>query len=238
MKRAVAVLASIAAVTLAGCAAQPTQSYSSDPASRLATYDEATACCDDPSTFQFAPLPRQGYADATVDPASPVFEFQSGLSPFAAFELPDDAATPYRIRVKSLFDRKGGGEGGVFYPVVALLDESFIVVHITGLDSLRLEPALATAGGESGLAVSIGVNPAEQKGKYLVVFTPAAILGKAPDEDREGDMLTLSSMAYMERKGQAALPPSPYGRIRLTIAPEIVAAREPGVEEAKPPGTE
>jgi hypothetical protein len=238
MKIAVASFASMAIAALAGCASQPAPSYPADPESRLATYDEATPCCDDPSAFPFTALPRQGNADATIGPESPVFDFQSGLSPFAAFELPDDATTPYRIRVKSLFDRKGGGEDGVFYPAVALLDDSFIVVHITGLDSLRLEPALATAGGESGLAVSIGVNPAEQKGKYLVVFTPAALLGKAPDEDREGDMLTLSSMAYMERKGQAALPPSPYGRIRLTIAPELVAAQEPGVEEAKPPGSE
>lgn len=238
MKNAVAVLASITAAALAGCAAQPTQSYPAAPASRLAIYDEATPCCDDPSAFPFTALPRQGYADATVDPASPVFEFQSGPSPFAAFELPDGATTPYRIRVKSLFDRKGGGEDGVFYPAVALLDDSFIVVHITGLDSLRLEPALATPGGEPGLAVSIGVNPAEQKGKYLVVFTPAAILGKAPQDDREGDLLTLSSMAYMERRGEAALPPSPYGRIRLTIAPELAVTQEPDVEEAQPPGSE
>ena len=93
-------------------------------------------------------------------------------------------------------------------------------------------------GKVGGLAVSIGVNPAEQKGKYLVVFTPAAILGKAPQDDREGDLLTLSSMAYMERRGEAALPPSPYGRIRLTIAPELAVTQEPDVEEAQPPGSE
>ena len=34
--------------------------------------------------------------------------------------------------------------------------------------------ALATVGGETGLAVSVGLDPAEQKGRYLVVFTPAA----------------------------------------------------------------
>jgi maltose operon periplasmic protein len=237
MKSPITVLAAIAAILLAGCASQPTQSYPAPAASRLTTYAKATPCCDDPSGFRWSTLPKQGHADATVDAASPVFDFQSGLSPFAAFELPD-ATTPYRIRVKSLFDRKGADKAGVFYPAVALLDETFIVVHLSGLDSLRLEPALATPGGESGLAVSIGINPAEQKGKYLIVFTPAALLGRAPDGDREGDVLSLSSMAYMERRGEAALPPSPYGRIRITIAPETVLAREPGVEEAKPPGSE
>ena len=150
---------------------------------------------------------------------SPVFDFQSGLSPFVAFELPDQA-TRYRIRVKSVFDRKDGAEEGVFYPVIALLDDTFIVVHMTGPDSLRLEPALATPGGEPGLAVSIGVDPAEQKGKYLVVFTPAALLGKPPPADREGDVLSLSALAYMEQRGEAAIPASPYGRLRITVAPE------------------
>jgi hypothetical protein len=153
-----------------------------------------------------------------VDPASPVFDFQSGLSPFAAFRLPEQA-TPYRIRVKSVFD--AGDDTGVFYPVMALLDETFIVVHMTGLESLRLEPALATVGGEPGLAVSIGIDPADQAGKYLVVFTPAALLGKPPPPDREGDMLSLSSLAYMERRGEGALPASPYGRLRITVAPEL-----------------
>ena len=223
MRKSIAVLATFAATMLAGCASQPTQSYPAGTEARLATYAEATPCCDDPSGFRFGALPKQGYADATVDSSSPVFDFQSGLSPFAAFELPSGSA-PYRVRVKSLFDRKDGGASGVFYPVIALLDDTYIVVHMTGLESLRLEPALATPGGESGLAVSIGIDPAEQKGKYLVVFTPAALLGKPPPPDREGDMLSLSSLAWMERRGESALPPSPYGRLKITVAPDISLA--------------
>ena len=52
-------------------------------------------------------------------------------------------------------------------------------------------------------------------------------------------MLSLSALAYMERRGEAAIPPSPYGRIRITIAPDqVVSGTEPGVEQAKPPGSE
>ena len=237
MRHRIAVLAAIAAAALAGCATQPASSYPHDAEARLASYARATPCCDDPSGFRFSALPKQGYADAEMNPASPVFDFQSGLSPFAAFELPD-ATAPYRVRVKSLFDRKDGGESGVFYPVVALLDEAFIVVHITGLESLRLEPSLATAGGEPGLAVSLGIDPAEQKGKYLVVFTPAALLGKPPATEREGDVLSLSALAFMERGGESVLPPSPYGRVRITIAPEIVMTDNEPVEHAGPPGSD
>ncbi len=236
MNSPIAVLAVAAAALLGGCASQPTQSYPASAASRLAAYAKATSCCDDPSGFPFADLPKQGYADATVGAASPVFDFQSGLSPFVAYELPD-ADVPYRIRVKSLFDGRGD-RAGVFYPVVAMLDDAFIVVHMTGLESLRLEPALATTGGESGLAVSIGIDPALQKGKYLIVFTPAALLGKPPADDREGDMLSPASLAYIERRGETALPASPYGRLRVTIAPEVVVTHAAGVEEAEPPGSE
>jgi len=223
MRISIAILAAIAATSLGGCATQSSQSYPETTEARLATYAKATPCCDDPSGFQFTALPQQGNADAVVDLSSPVFDFHSGLSPFVAFELPSESA-PYRVRVKSLFDGKGGDGAGVFYPVVALLDDTFIVVYMTGLESLRLEPALATVGGETGFSVSLGIDPADKKGRYLVVFTPAALLGAPPDSRREGDMLSPEALAWIERRGEAALPASPYGRLRITVAPELVTA--------------
>jgi hypothetical protein len=220
MRSPIASLGIVAALALAGCATSSATSYPAATAARLATYAKATPCCDDPSGFRFLELPKQGHVDASVDAKSPVFDFQSGVSPFVAYELPDQASR-YRIRVKSFFDPDAGDTTGAFYPVIALLDDTYIVVHMTGLESLRLEPALATVGGETGLAVSIGIDPAEQKGRYLVVFTPAALLGKPPPEDREGDMLSLSALAWLERSGEGALPASPYGRLRVTVAPEV-----------------
>jgi hypothetical protein len=223
MRSSTTVLGAIAATALVACATQPSSSYPARTEARLATYAKATPCCDDPSGFSYGALPRQGHAQATVDAKTPVFDFQSGVSPFVAYELPDQTSR-YRIRVKSVFDRKDGGKDGVFYPVVALLDDTYIVVNMTGPESLRLEPALATPGGEPGLSVSIGVDPAEQKGKYLVVFTPAAMLGKPPPADREGDVLSVSALTYMERRGEAAIPASPYGKLRITVAPEAPVA--------------
>lgn len=216
-------LAAMTAAATAGCATAPAQSYPARAAERLALYAEATPCCDDPSGFSYGALPLNGFAQAAIDGAAPAFEFHSGLSPFAAFELPATDA-PYRVRVKSLFDPRDGGEAGVFYPVVALLDDTFIVTHMTGLDSLRLEPSLATAGGEAGLAVTVAIDPKTQRGRYLVVFTPAVLLGAPPDLRREGDVLTPASLAWMERRGGTALPASPYGRLRITIAPDTPLA--------------
>lgn len=220
MLRPIRLLIPVTAWAIAGCTALPSQSYPATTESRLALYAEATPCCDDPSGFRFIALPPRGFANAVVDRASQVFDFHSGMSPFIAFELPAQD-TSYRLRIKSLFDP--GDDSAVFYPVIALLDDTYIVTQMTGLDNLRLEPALATVGGEAGLSVAIGINPAEQPGKYLVIFTPAALLGAAP-ERREGDLLTPSSLAWLERRGETALPASPYGRLRITVAPESAVA--------------
>lgn len=227
MRNPLAALVTIACAAMAGCAASTGASYPAATSARLANYAKATPCCDDPSGFRFIALPMQGHTDAVIDRTSPVFDFQSGLSPFVAYELPEQASR-YRVRVKSLVDPEGNDDAGAFYPVIALLDDTFIVVHMTGLESLRLEPALATVDGESGLSVSIGLDPAERQGKYLVVFTPAALLGNAPPDDREGDVLSLSALAWLERSGEGALPASPYGRLRVTVAPDVAVAGNAG----------
>ena len=216
-------LSPVMAAALAGCAATSPQSYPAKPEARLALYARTKACCDDPSAFAYRPLPEQGFADATVGRENPAFEFQSGLSPFVAFELPR-VKTPYRLRVKSFFDTGRNDEASIFYPVVALLDDTYIVLRMSGLDNLRLEPALTTAGGETGLAVTVPIDPATEEARYLIVFTPAAVLGKAPDGRREGDLLTPASLAWMERRGDMAVAASPYGRLQITIAPDPQAA--------------
>jgi hypothetical protein len=95
---------------------------------------------------------------------------------------------------------------------------------MSGLDNLRLEPALATPGGETGLALTVPVDPAMENARYLIVFTPAAVLGAPPENRREGDLLTPAALAWLERRGDTAVPASPYGRLRITIAPEQPAA--------------
>jgi hypothetical protein len=209
----------VMAAGFAGCATLPSQSYPAATEARLALYARTKPCCDDPSTLAFKPLPERGFTEAMIDRSSEAFEFHSGLSLLAAFELPK-VTTPYRLRVKGLFDDDHGDETSVFYPIVALLDETFIVMRMTSIDSLRLEPGLATVGGRAGLAVTVPVDPALENGRYLIVFTPAALLGAAPDDRREGDMLTPATLAWLERRGDTAVPASPYGRLQITIAPD------------------
>ncbi len=222
-------LVCVQAAACAGCTALPAQSYPAATKARLALYARTKPCCDDPSAFAFQPLPERGLAEAMIGSHSQAFEFHSGLSPLAAFELPR-VTTPYRLRVKSLFDAGHADDTSVFYPVVALLDDTFIVMRMTSLDNLRLEPGLATVGGRPGLAVTVPIDPAQDKGRYIVVFTPAALLGAAPENRGEGDMLTPTTLAWMEQRGDMAVPASPYGRLQITVAPEL-----PGADVARTP---
>ena len=133
MRVSTPLLSLVMAAALAGCAATPVQSYPAKREARLALYARTKACCDDPSGFTYRPLPERGFTDASIDRTSSAFEFHSGLSPFVAFELPK-VSKPYRLRVKSLFDTEHFVAGhsvashddktSVFYPVVALLDDT------------------------------------------------------------------------------------------------------------------
>lgn len=206
-----------ASLSLAACAAAPPP-YPGAMDDRLAVYARGAACCDDPAQFPYAELPASGRLDFVIGNAAPAFEFQSGLSHFAAFRLPNTDA-PYRVRIKSHFDGPAPPGGSVFYPVLAMMDEAFIVTRVSNLDNLALDTALATPGGETGLAVTAPFDPGLMRERYLVVFTPAILLGAAPAERRDGDVLTGPTLEWLDRRGNGVVAPSPFGRLSISVAP-------------------
>jgi hypothetical protein len=210
----------LATLLLAGCAS--TSGLPRSDTARLAAYGRAEPCCTDPAKFGFVDLPAAGSVDVTIGPGSQLFDFQRGRSFLAAFRLPERSG-PYRVRVKSLFEGPVGPEGYVFYPSVALMDEWFIVSRVSGFENLRLDPGLAAPDGSAGLVVTIPLDSAQARERYLVVFTPAALLGATPEDRREGDVLTAAAEAFMAQRGQAMVEPSPFGRLRVTVIPEVGA---------------
>jgi maltose operon protein len=219
----------LCAVLLTGCAVTGGGTSAGVPASdtaRLAAYQRATPCCTDPAGFAFEPLPAVGTVTRLIGASTPLYEFQSGRSHFAAFRLPE-GDEPYRVRVKSFFAGPVGPGGYIFYPVVALLDDSLFVSRVTDLDHLRLDQGLAVPGGQAGLAVTVPLDRRLAKERYLVVFTPAVLLGAPPEERREGDLLTDSAQEWMARRSAALVEPSPYGRIEVTVIPGSGPAEAP-----------
>ncbi len=181
-------------------------------------YRSAAACCVDPAEFEFTDAALPGRSILDIGPSSRLFDFHSGRSFFAALRLPATADS-YRVRVKSLLQGKGDATR-VFYPVVALLNDNFIVTRVSSVGHLRLEPGLATPGGAAGLALTIRVDPAVARERYLIVFTPAVLVGAAPAERREADMLTEAATEYFERKGEAAIRPAVFGRLHVSLVPD------------------
>ena len=55
---------------------------------------------------------------------------------------------------------------------------------------------------------------------FIDVDQGDSILIQTPDDRREGDMLTPATLAWLERRGDTAVPASPYGRLQITIAPD------------------
>ncbi|MFZ9085438.1 MAG: MalM family protein [Steroidobacteraceae bacterium] len=203
-------------LVLAGCGAS-TPPYPAQVEQRLAIHAASTPCCEDPERFDYRPLPAAGVMDWLIGPDSPTFDFQSGVSPFAAFRLPE-AEGPFRIRVQGLFD-VAGEDTSVFYPILAMLDDAFVVTRVSYLDNLRLEQGLLEAEGEPGLAVVAPFDPRRTRERYMVIFTPGVLVNSPPPFDRPGDQVTLPSLDWLERNSGAAVLASPYGRLRLTIAP-------------------
>ncbi len=137
----------------------------------------------DPGEFRYTSLPVDGTVEARIDGSTPAFEFKTGRSAFLAFRLPA-LDRPYLVEVQSLLS--GGADaarGRVFYPVAALLNDDFMVSRQTDLDALRFDLPVFENARAPAYRLAIGVDPAQAKERYLVVFTPAALLtARAADE--------------------------------------------------------
>jgi hypothetical protein len=208
----------LAACLLGGPVAAAADAIPSSGRTQQRLYRSTQVCCTDPADFEFIDTTLPGRTVLDVGPGSRLFDFHSGRSFFAALRLPATSES-YRVRVKSLLQGKGDSTR-VFYPLVALLNDNFIVTRLSSLGHLRLEPGLVTPGGASGLAVTIRVDPAVAQERYLIVFTPAVLLGEPPPERREGDVVTDTATEYFERKAGAAITPAVFGRLQVSLVPD------------------
>jgi hypothetical protein len=189
----------------------------------------ATRCCTDPAHFRYEPLPADGVVDFEIDSRSPTFEFQSGRSAFRAFELPT-AARPYTLEVRSFLEGPADPRRArVFYPVVAILTDDFLVSRATELELLRFDLPVLERTTLPAYRVSVPVDPAATRERYVVVFTPAKL----------ATTRALPPIAGAESAAEAArvafLGAAPYGKLRITLRPgEIAVSPSPAAEPPAP----
>ena len=187
----------------------------------------AKGCCTDPARFHYDVLPPQGSIDLVINSSSPTFEFQSGPSAFRAFVLPE-ASRPYYIEVRSFIS--GGSDperARVFYPVVAVLTDDFLVSRSTDLESLRFDLPLLEQTTDPAYRLMLPIDPSNPHERYIVVFTPAHL-----NEGRTLPLITTPESAAEAAK-IAFLGAAPYGRLRITLRAGEIGPAAPAEAPAR-----
>jgi len=175
-------------------------------------YAGRTVCCKDPSEFSYVALPDHGRVEFDVARGSPLFEFQTGYSAFAAFRLPV-MNEPYLIEIRSYL--RGGPDpmrAQVLYPTLALMSADFLVMRAVGLDALVPELPIAERAGDPAYRVAVPVDPVRGREQYLVVYTPYELVSPA----RVMELPTTLEMADGSANG-AFLGASAEGHLSITI---------------------
>ena len=176
-----------------------------------------TPAAADPSEFHYDPLPANGALDFAIDDKSPTFEFQSGVSAFRAFRLPERGG-PYYVDVRSFLDgAPDPARTRVFYPVIAVLTDDFLVSRSTELERLRFDLPVLEGTTAPAYRITLGVDPAHTRERYLVVFTPARLVSAR----QLPPISTPESAAEAARA--AYLGAAPGGKLRISVRPSDAA---------------
>lgn len=188
--------------------------HAAEPARPGRPYAGRTACCQDPAEFHYLALPDHGRLDFDIDARSPLFEFQSGYSAFAAFRLPV-RAEPYLLEVRSYL--RGGPDplrARVLYPLVALLSDDFLVMRSVGLDAATPELPVQERSGDPAYRLSIPVDPLRGHERYLVIYTPYALVAPDRRPERPESIEMTRDVAR-----EAFLGASAEGHLSITVGP-------------------
>jgi hypothetical protein len=171
----------------------------------------APVAATDPADFRYEPLPAAGDLDFSIDAQSPTFEFQSGVSAYRAFRLPAGDG-PYFVDLRSFLDGPAHpARARVFYPVIAVLTDDFLVSRTTELELLHFDLPMLEATIAPAYRVTLGVDPQHTHERYLVVFTPAQLAA-----GRQLPPISTPQSAA-EAARVAFLGAAPHGRLRISI---------------------
>src|SRR5579883_2057143 len=165
----------VAVILGPGCA---TQNFTLSQA--LASYQTATPCCQFFGGIAFGQLSSAPETAVLIAANSPAYNFPStGLSYFAAFELPQSAAgKTLSVQSKFIDDANGSNVRDLFFPVLMLLDQ-------------QKNPILVTNGEIGGSISEAMVSPDNKpfvesridlrqypSARYLILFTRPDLFGK------------------------------------------------------------
>jgi len=167
-----------------------------------------------PDDFQYEPLSDHSVVDFMISRNSDTFEFQTGVSAFKAFALPNDG-NRYLVDIQSFVDNAAEpANSRVLYPLAALLLEDFLVSRTTELDSAHFEFPLLERADVPAYRLTVLLDPSEVNERYLIIYTALPKSDHDPSKKRRPAGPS-TDMAGQEKR--SLLGAAPYGRLRVTV---------------------
>lgn len=220
-------IAAVVTALLAGCSGSmvvPVQEH----ASILSNADQAkqalaqtTSCCKGFNEFSYVSLP-EGETLLAIDGKQPSYQFDEGMSYFAAYRLPANTGN-LAITLASQVSKT------VLIPKVVMLDAQFKVTRVLGESVFSYQPAHLLDNdrieGKVFVDRSMPGNPATET--YMVVYAPA-------DELAGSTTILHPAKAFARANGTVepdipdpVIPHSPWGLVQIKV---VDMAKGQGIE--------
>ena len=210
-------IAAVVTALLAGCSGSmvvPVQEHASilsnaDQAKQALS--QASSCCQGFNEFNYVALP-EGDTLLTLDGKQPSYQFDEGMSYFAAYRLPANTGN-LAITLASQVSKT------VLVPKVIMLDAQFKVTRVLGESVFTYQPAHLLDNdrieGKVFVDRSMPGNPATET--YMVIYAPA-------DELSGSTTILHPAKAFARANGTVepdikdpVIPHSPWGLLQLEV---------------------
>ncbi|WP_310597195.1 MalM family protein [Aeromonas aquatica] len=210
-------IAAVVTALLAGCSGSmvvPMQEHASilsnaDQAKQ--TLSQTTSCCKGFNEFNYVSLP-EGETLLAIDGKQPSYQFDEGMSYFAAYRLPVNTGN-LAITLASQVSKT------VMIPKVVILDAQFKVTRVLGESVFTYQPAYLLDNdrieGKVFVDRSMPGNPATET--YMVVYAPA-------DELAGSTTILHPAKAFARANGTVepdikdpVIPHSPWGLVQIKV---------------------
>ncbi|MGY6038113.1 MalM family protein [Aeromonas sp. AE23HZ002T15] len=220
-------IAAVVTALLAGCSGSmvvPVQEH----ASILSNADEAkqvlaqaTNCCKGFNEFNYVALP-EGDTLLAIDGKQPSYQFDEGMSYFAAYRLPTNTGN-LAITLASQVSKT------VLVPKVIMLDSQFKVTRVLGESVFTYQPAHLLDNdrieGKVFIDRSMPGNPAAET--YMVVYAPADELAGSTTILHPAKAFARANHTVEPDIADPVIPHSPWGLVQIKT---VDMAKGQGIE--------
>ncbi|WP_220718391.1 MalM family protein [Agarivorans litoreus] len=207
MNRKFAVLAFMGSITLLSACSTP------KPVPKETVL--ASSCCSAVNQLPFYQISNPEFKQVfEIAPnLSPVYEFNSGASPFQAVELPPHVGK-LSVKVSSILENQ------VFIPYVLVLDSNFNVTKTIDANSLKLNYGKIGTKVYKETSFDVETNPYDANAdRYLVMFTKPEQIGKHTEFKSAETIRAEDEGLARPIATDPKLPNGYYGSIELQLKP-------------------